>query len=159
MENALYSRLLAQLPPMLEDVPYTIPCLSNAAALIYHTLPNINWAGFYLAYDGALWLGPFQGRPACVKIPFGKGVCGCAFQQNQTLLVPDVHAFPGHIQCDAASRSELVIPLHFQGRPIGVMDLDSPLPNRFCPEDQHFLEKFVSIVQDHLAPVWEKTKE
>ncbi|MDG5495249.1 GAF domain-containing protein [Niveispirillum sp. BGYR6] len=121
---------------------------ANIAALMFNTLPDLNWAGFYLLQGAELVLGPFQGKPACVRIPLGRGVCGTAGQQMQSVLVPDVHAFPGHIACDAASRSELVVPLIKDGRLLGVIDLDSPLPNRFDPADQAGIETLASLLAD-----------
>jgi GAF domain-containing protein len=116
--------------------------LANAAALLYTTLPELNWAGFYLMKDGGLVVGPFQGRPACVRIALGQGVCGTAAKTRRTQVVPDVHAFPGHIACDAASRSEIVVPLVRDDRLVGVLDLDSPVPARFGEEDARGLEAF-----------------
>ncbi len=114
--------------------------LANASALLFQSLSDINWAGFYLLDRGALWLGPFAGKPACVRIAPGRGVCGTAFLRNETLVVPDVHAFAGHIACDAASRSEIVVPLRLEGRPIGVLDVDSPLLSRFGEAERRALE-------------------
>ncbi|WP_247878784.1 GAF domain-containing protein [Niveispirillum sp. SYP-B3756] len=121
---------------------------ANIAALMFNTLPDLNWAGFYLLQGAELVLGPFQGKPACVRIPLGRGVCGTAGQQMRSVLVPDVHAFPGHIACDAASRSELVVPLIQDGRLLGVIDLDSPLPNRFDPADQAGIETLATLLVD-----------
>nr|WP_245580252.1 GAF domain-containing protein [Niveispirillum irakense] len=121
---------------------------ANVAALMFNTLPDLNWAGFYLLQGTELVLGPFQGKPACVRIPLGRGVCGTAGQRMQTVLVPDVHAFPGHIACDAASRSELVVPLIRDGRLLGVIDLDSPLPNRFDQADQAGIEALSALLVD-----------
>ena len=142
-----YELLLAQAQALTEDVPYPIANLANLSALLYETLEGINWAGFYLAEDGVLALGPFQGRPACVKIPWGKGVCGTAAATDETQLVADVHAFPGHIACDAASRSEIVVPLRKDGRVIGVLDIDSPLLSRFTEEDRAGLERFAALAE------------
>lgn len=142
-----YTELNAALAALINDVPYQIANLANAAALLYDSLENINWAGFYLMQGDTLVLGPFQGKPACIAIPVGKGVCGTAARLDETQLVPDVHAFPGHIACDAASRSELVIPLHSGNRLVGVMDIDSPIPNRFTQEDRHGLEAFARILE------------
>jgi len=114
---------------------------ANLAALIYHSLPDLNWAGFYWHKDGELVLGPFQGKPACVRIALGRGVCGTAARERRTVLVPDVHRFPGHIACDSASNSELVIPLVKAGELAGVLDLDSPLPGRFSEADARALER------------------
>lgn len=117
---------------------------ANLASLVFHTLPDLNWAGFYWLKGGELVLGPFQGKPACVRIALGKGVCGSAAQSARSIVVPDVHAFPGHIACDAASRSEVVVPVIVAGRVVGVLDLDSPLPGRFDDEDARALERLVA---------------
>ena len=142
-----YELLLAQLKALTEDVPYEIANLSNASALLWETLPDINWAGFYKMVEGALVLYPFQGKPACIRIPVGRGVCGTAVAENATQLVPDVHLFPGHIACDCASNSEIVVPIRKNGEIIGVLDIDSPEKNRFTEEDQAGLEAFVSILE------------
>ncbi|HRE15332.1 MAG TPA: GAF domain-containing protein, partial [Usitatibacteraceae bacterium] len=117
---------------------------ANLASLVFHTLPDLNWAGFYWAKEGELVLGPFQGKPACVRIAPGRGVCGTAFARGKTVVVPDVHAFPGHIACDSASRSEIVVPVAKDGRVVGVLDLDSPLPGRFDDDDAKGLEALVA---------------
>ena len=142
-----YSLLCAQVAALTEDVPNPISNLANTAACIWQSLPNINWAGFYLKEGAALLLGPFQGKPACVRIPVGKGVCGTAAATGTTQLVPDVHAFPGHIACDSASRSEIVVPLFRHGQLFGVLDIDSPVCNRFSPEDQAGLERLAEILE------------
>ena len=142
-----YTELTRQLEALTEGVPHRIANLSNAAALLYHTLEDLNWAGFYLMENGMLVLGPFQGRPACIEIPVGRGVCGTAVAQDKTQRVPDVHQFPGHIACDGASRSEIVIPIHAGGQIAGVLDLDSPVPDRFSPADQAGLEGFVRVLE------------
>ncbi len=129
---------------------YLIANTAHMAAVIYHGLPDLNWAGFYLMKDGELVLGPFQGKPACIRIPLGKGVCGTAAEARASQVVPDVHAFPGHIACDAASRSELVVPMVVGDQVIGVLDLDSPLPNRFDHLDREGCEKLVSILIRHI---------
>ncbi|MBS1023769.1 MULTISPECIES: GAF domain-containing protein [Gluconobacter] len=125
--------------------------MANIAALLFEALPDINWAGFYLFKDDQLVLGPFQGRLACTRIPLGKGVCGTVAQQKITLVVPDVHAFPGHIACDAASASEIVVPILHDGNLIGVLDIDSPVKNRFDAEDQAMIEKIVSAFEKTLT--------
>ncbi|MEJ5116780.1 GAF domain-containing protein [Gluconobacter cerinus] len=125
--------------------------MANIAALLFEALPDINWAGFYLFKDDQLVLGPFQGRLACTRIPLGKGVCGTVAQQKTTLVVPDVHAFPGHIACDAASASEIVVPILHDGNLIGVLDIDSPVKNRFDAEDQVMIEKIVSAFEKTLT--------
>ena len=118
---------------------------ANIASLVFHTLPDLNWAGFYWMKDGGLVLGPFQGKPACVRIALGKGVCGTAAATARTVVVPDVHAFPGHIACDSASRSEVVVPVTKDARVLGVLDLDSPIPGRFDDEDARGLEAVVAV--------------
>ena len=142
-----YEALCARLQALTDGVPYEIANFANAAALLWEFLPEINWAGFYLMTDGALVLGPFQGKPACIRIPVGRGVCGRAAQERKTLLVPDVHAFPGHIACDCASRSEIVVPLFKNGDVCGVLDIDSPYEGRFDEADQAGLEKFARILE------------
>lgn len=145
-----YDALEAELEAVIEGEPDAIANLANAAAIIFHGLPDLNWAGFYLMKGGELVLGPFQGRVACVRIAVGRGVCGTAVAQRRTLKVDDVHAFPGHIACDAASRSELVVPM-FAGREVvGVLDLDSPRPARFGDEDVLGCERLVAILMRHV---------
>jgi GAF domain-containing protein len=141
----LYRDLAAQLASLIEDETDRVANAANMAALIYHGLPDLNWAGFYFAQGGELVLGPFQGQPACVRIPWGNGVCGAAASRGETVLVPDVHAFPGHIACDPVSQSELVVPLIEDGRVIGVLDLDSPKLARFDAEDQAGSEQLVRV--------------
>jgi L-methionine (R)-S-oxide reductase len=152
---ALYAHLTEQLSGLLEGERDPIANAANTAALIYLTLPGLNWAGFYfLRAAGDLVLGPFQGKPACVRIAPGRGVCGAAAERRRSILVADVHAFPGHIACDAASRAELVVPLLDGDRLRGVLDLDSPLPGRFDAEDQAGLERIAALYvnrSDHLA--------
>ena len=138
-----YSILIAQVNALAEEDPNYIPLLSNTSALIYDNLPDLNWAGFYLMRDGRLVLGPFQGKVACIHIEVGKGVCGTAVKENATQLVPDVHVFPGHIACDSASNSEIVVPIHDGNEVIGVLDIDSPLFSRFSEEDRRGLEDLV----------------
>ena len=132
----LYQDLLNAVEGLTADEPDAIANMANVAALIWETLPDLNWAGFYRNVDGELVLGPFQGRPACIRIPFGTGVCGAAAQSRQVQRIEDVNAFPGHIACDAASASELVVPIIRDGRLIAVLDLDSPRPARFTEEDE-----------------------
>jgi GAF domain-containing protein len=146
----LYADLASQLEGLMAGETDLIANTANMAAVIYHGLPDLNWAGFYLMRDGELVLGPFQGKPACIRIPVGKGVCGAAAQTLTSQVVPDVHAFPGHIACDAASRSELVVPLLAGDRVLGVLDLDSPHPNRFDDQDREGCEKLVSILLRHI---------
>ncbi len=141
-----YATALSQLKALIHDESDRIANLSNASALLKQFLQNTNWTGFYL-YDGTeLVLGPFQGLPACIRIPLGKGVCGTAAAERRTLLIADVHEFPGHIACDAASNSEIVVPLVRGDELIGVIDIDSPLKNRFDEQDQQFLEQFATIL-------------
>ena len=143
-----YTILSEQLKALASDEPGFIPVLSNASALIMENLEGLNWAGFYLMNRGSLLLGPFQGRVACIRIPVGKGVCGTAVEKDMTLRVADVHAFPGHIACDSASNSEIVIPIHKNKEVIGVLDIDSPMANRFTEEDQDGLERFVRVLEE-----------
>ena len=145
-----YRILCAQLRALVGGVPHPTANLANASALLYTSLDRLNWAGFYLMEQDKLVLGPFQGKPACIEIPLGRGVCGTAAAADRSLCVPDVHAFPDHIACDSASRSELVVPLRKEGAVIGVMDLDSPLPARFTPEDQVGLEQFARILEQEI---------
>lgn len=143
-----YRALTEQLKSLTEGVPYRTANLANAAALLWQGMEGLNWAGFYLERDGALVLGPFQGRPACIRIPWGRGVCGTAAAAGETRRVDDVHSFPGHIACDCASNSEIVVPLRSGGRVVGVLDLDSPVPARFSPEDQEGLEGFARVLEE-----------
>ena len=142
-----YESLAAQLAALTDGIPYEIANLSNASALLWETLPDINWAGFYKMVDGALVLYPFQGKPACIRIPVGRGVCGTAVAEDRTQLVYDVHQFPGHIACDCASNSEIVVPIHVRGEIWGVLDIDSPSIGRFTEEDRIGLEKFVTVLE------------
>ena len=142
-----YASLCAQLAALTDGIPYETANLANASALLWQELKDINWAGFYKMADGQLVLGPFQGKPACILIPVGRGVCGTAVAENRTQLVADVHAFPGHIACDCASNSEIVVPIHVNGKIWGVLDIDSPLFGRFTEADQEGLENFVAILE------------
>jgi GAF domain-containing protein len=144
----LYAHLAAQLRSLIEGERDFIANAANVASLLYHSLPDLNWAGFYLLKDDELVLGPFQGKPACVRIAIGKGVCGTAAKQRQTILVDNVHEFPGHIACDSESNSEIVVPLIKDRRLIGVLDLDSPLVGRFDEEDAKGLNELVSVFLD-----------
>jgi GAF domain-containing protein len=148
----IYAGLATGLEALLANESDVIANLANAAAAIYHGLAELNWAGFYLLREGGLVLGPFQGKPACVRIPLGRGVCGTAAERRQSVLVTDVHAFPGHIACDAHSRSELVVPLLHGGTLLGVLDLDSPNLARFNAGDQAGCEMLAAIIVRHLAP-------
>lgn len=141
-----YAALGSQLCALLHGERDFIANCANTAALLWHSLPDLNWVGFYRLVDGQLVLGPFQGKPACVRIQVGKGVCGTAAAKRQTVLVPNVNEFPGHIACDTASRSEIVIPLVKDGHLLGVLDLDSPKLNRFDVADQAGLEKLAEII-------------
>ena len=145
-----YRELNLQLEGLINGVPHFISNLANASALLYDTLQDINWAGFYLMQSGRLVLGPFQGKPACIEIPVGKGVCGTAVERNETVIVKNVHEFPGHIACDGASNSEIVIPLRKDGKIIGVLDIDSPKFSRFSEEDMQGLENFAHILENSL---------
>ena len=147
-----YPLLNQQLAALIHGVPHRIANLSNAAALLYNTLPGLNWAGFYLMEENLLVLGPFQGKPACVEIPVGRGVCGTAVAKDRTQLVHDVHRFHGHIACDSASNSEIVVPIHAHGRVAGVLDIDSPYIGRFTEEERTGLEGFVRILE---AELWQ----
>ena len=144
-----YRELTEQLAALIAGEPDPIANAANVAALIYHGLPELNWAGFYFLRDGELVLGPFQGRPACVRIALGRGVCGTAAQSRQSVVVPDVNAFPGHIACDAASQSELVVPIIDDARVIGVLDLDSPRRARFDDNDRRGCEALVCVLVEH----------
>ncbi|MFF5994306.1 GAF domain-containing protein [Lysinibacillus sp. KU-BSD001] len=148
--QAQYNTLAKQLDALLTGECDQIANLSNASALLNVFLSDINWVGFYLMKEDQLVLGPFQGLPACVRIPVGRGVCGTAVAHKETVVVADVHAFPGHIACDAASNSEIVIPLIKENEVIGVLDIDSPLKNRFSKEDQVGLEQFVDVLMKHI---------
>ena len=145
-----YELVIKQLRALLEGESNTIANLANASALLNQFLNEVNWVGFYLMEDGELVLGPFQGLPACVRIPLGKGVCGTAAQNQKTERIEDVHAFPGHIACDAASQSEIVVPIVKHGQLLGVLDIDSPIKNRFDEIDQHYLEEFVKELTSFL---------
>lgn len=146
-----YSELNRTLQALTDGVPHRIANLANASALLWQTLPDVNWAGFYLLEGDTLVLGPFQGKPACIEIPVGRGVCGSAVAARQVLSVPDVHAFPGHIACDSASASELVVPLYRGENVIGVMDIDSPIPARFSDADREGLTAFAKILEQSLS--------
>ena len=142
-----YTLLVKQIEALAETDGWFVPLLSNAAALLYDSLENVNWAGFYLMRGGQLVLGPFQGKVACIHIPLGQGVCGTAALNDRTQRVPDVHAFPGHIACDSASNSEIVVPLHRDGAVVGVLDIDSPVFDRFTEVDQAGLEAFARTLE------------
>ena len=143
----MFIRMTVQITALAEASNDYLPLLANASALLNENLENINWCGFYLVKNDALQLGPFQGKIACVNIAKGKGVCGTAFEKDETILVEDVHQFPGHIACDAASNSEIVIPVHHNGQIKAVLDIDSPLTNRFDEKDKDGLESFVRVLE------------
>ena len=145
----LYEDLARQLAALLQGERDVVANSANMAALIYDALPDLNWAGFYFARGQELVLGPFQGKPACVRIPWGEGVCGTAAARAASIVVPDVHQFPGHIACDPVSRSELVVPLVDEARVLGVLDLDSPIPGRFDEEDRAGCERLVAVFLEH----------
>jgi GAF domain-containing protein len=151
---ALYDALGRSLEALLDGESDALANLANASGLLAEALERVNWCGFYLMRGGELVLGPFQGKPACVRIAVGKGVCGTAAQRRETLVVPDVNAFPGHIACDAASRSEIVVPILQGGSLRGVLDVDSPEPGRFDAEDREGLERFVQVLTPRIA--WER---
>lgn len=151
--NAFYSELVSQLQALTEGVPYLTANLANAAALLWQTLPDINWAGFYQLHKNQLILGPFQGKPACIQIPVGKGVCGSAVAENRIQRVENVHSFPGHIACDSASNSEIVLPLYCRGEIWGVLDIDSPLLNRFSSEDEAGLMAVSTVISEIISRI------
>lgn len=150
MNTINYNRIAQQLLALMEGIPYEVANLANASALLWQELPDINWVGFYKMTDGALVLGPFQGKPACIRIPVGRGVCGTAVAEDKVQLVYDVHDFPGHIACDCASNSEIVLPIHVNGEIWGVLDIDSPTVGRFTEEDQAGLGRIVGILEQVL---------
>ena len=147
-----YNALCRDLVALVDGVPHPIANLANAAALLWQELEDLNWAGFYLSEGDRLVLGPFQGKPACIEIPYGKGVCGTAAEKQEAVVVEDVHEFPGHIACDEASRSEIVIPMTRNGVVFAVLDLDSPTVGRFTQADRAGLEVFVRVLEKALFP-------
>jgi GAF domain-containing protein len=149
-KSELYATLAEQALALVDGEPDLIANLANVASLVYHTLPEVNWAGFYLLKDGELVLGPFQGKPACIRIAMGKGVCGTAAARRHSVVVGDVDAFDGHIACDGASRSEIVVPIVLDGTLLGVLDIDSPLLDRFDDDDRAGLEALVTDLQRSL---------
>lgn len=151
-----YRVIQEQLKGLLENEFNVIPNLCNTSALLYMSLKNISWAGFYLSSGSRLLLGPFQGKPACISIPLSKGVCGAAAASGRILVVPDVHKFPGHIACDSASRSEIVLPIIAQDKIVGVLDIDSPIPDRFDDNDRKGLEEVVRLLSEGCA--WEQVQ-
>ena len=144
--------LAAQASGLLSASPCLVAALSNLAALLYDALPDLNWAGFYLMHDGELVVGPFCGKPACIRIPLSKGVCGAAVREARVQRVADVHQFPGHIACDSRSRSEIVIPIRRNDRIVGVLDIDSPVPDRFSEEDERTLQSGAARLE--ASSVW-----
>ena len=146
-KGARYARLLAQAETLTDGIPQPIPNLANLAVLLYQGLPQINWAGFYLMDQGSLLLGPFAGLPACIRIPLGRGVCGTAAASDSVQRIANVHEFPGHIACDSASNSEIVLPIHAQGCVVGVLDIDSPILNRFDEVDEAGLRQLVALIE------------
>lgn len=148
-KSKLYASLVVQLMSLLKGEYDMIANAANFSALLFNSLPNVNWAGFYFLRGDELVLGPFQGNPACVRIPMGKGVCGVAAQQCETIIVPNVHEFPGHIACDVASNSEIVVPLFDGERLLGVLDLDSPIIGRFDDQDAEGLNELVTVFVGH----------
>ena len=149
--NAFYLELSDKLTALMEGVPYQTANLANASALLWQELEDINWVGFYQLRQSKLVLGPFQGKPACIEIPVGKGVCGRAAAENKVQRVEDVHAFPGHIACDSASNSEIVLPLYCRGEIWGVLDIDSPKFGRFTREDEQGLSNIAEIIGQMLS--------
>lgn len=145
-KSETYPQIIEQVQALIHDETDFLANMANTSSLLYHLLPEVNWVGFYLYREEQLILGPFHGKPACVRIAIGKGVCGTAAERKETVVVPDVHQFPGHIACDAASQSEIVVPMIKEGRLIGVLDIDSPIKNRFDETDQTYLEKIVEIL-------------
>ena len=145
-----YQMLNSQVRSLTESVPHRIANLANASAAIWQAMEDINWAGFYIMEEGRLVLGPFQGKPACIEIPVGKGVCGTAVAEGKTQLVEDVHQFPGHIACDSASNSEIVVPIFKDGAVWGVLDIDSPKLRRFTQADREGLEQLARIVESFI---------
>ena len=151
MKQTNYETAAAQLSALTEGIPYEVANLANASALLWQEMEAINWVGFYKMTEGALVLGPFQGKPACIRIPVGKGVCGTAVAEDQIQLVYDVHHFPGHIACDSASNSEIVLPIHVGGTIWGVLDIDSPFVGRFTEHDREGLKKVVEVLETVLV--------
>ena len=150
-DSVNYDTVCAQLSALVEGVPYEVANLANASALLWQEMPGINWVGFYKMEDGALVLGPFQGKPACIRIAVGRGVCGTAVAEDKVQLVYNVHDFPGHIACDSASNSEIVLPIHADGKIWGVLDIDSPEIGRFSEEDRTGLLGVVQIIEKALS--------
>ena len=150
MPKTDYRFIAAQVRALAEEEPFYVPLLSNVSALLFESLPDVSWAGFYMKRDGKLVLGPFQGKPACIHIPFGKGVCGTAFSEDRPVRVENVHLFPGHIACDAASNSEIVLPIHADGEVAAVLDLDSTAFGRFTEEDEEGLLEVMKAIEEEI---------
>ncbi|MCX6139323.1 MAG: GAF domain-containing protein [Candidatus Kapabacteria bacterium] len=146
----MYDKIVLSVEQITEGESNLVPNLANTASILYHSLPNVNWAGFYLYDNTELVLGPFHGSPACIRIALGRGVCGTAAQKRTTIVVEDVHEFPGHIACDANSRSEVVVPLIHAGKLVGVLDVDSPLLGRFTQEDAEGLERVAALLMSRM---------
>lgn len=151
MPIAFYGLLQQQMKSLTDGVPHRTANLANASALLFNSMADVNWVGFYLLEDDKLVLGPFQGKPACIEIPVGKGVCGSCVAQDAPIVVPNVHAFPGHIACDVESNSEMVLPLHVNGKVVGVLDIDSPVLNRFTEMDRIGVQVLVPVLENILA--------
>jgi len=154
LEPVSYTELIEEMTALISGEPDDVANLANVSALLFDRMPDLNWAGFYLMKGGELVLGPFQGKPACIRIKVGRGVCGSAVAEKKTIRVEDVHQFPGHIACDSASLSELVVPLLRDGAVVGVLDLDSPSVRRFSPSDQQGCEALVGELMRHLKVAW-----
>ncbi|MBR3436982.1 MAG: GAF domain-containing protein [Lachnospiraceae bacterium] len=150
MSKTDYKLIAAQVRALAEEEPFYVPLLSNVSALLFESLPDVNWAGFYLKREGQLVLGPFQGKPACIHIPFGRGVCGTSFSEDRPVRVENVHLFPGHIACDAASNSEIVLPIHADGEVAAVLDLDSTAFGRFTEEDEEGLLEVMKAIEEEI---------
>ena len=150
-KSAFYQRLCEQLAELLGEETNLVASAANTSAMLFHSLPDVNWVGFYFVEGSELILGPFQGKPACARIAFGSGVCGTAAKESRTLVVPDVHAFPGHIACDVASNSEIVVPLLSWGKLLGVLDIDSATPNRFDEDDREGIESLAAVFLSALS--------
>ena len=150
MPKTDYRLIAAQVRALAEEEPFYVPLLSNVSALLFESLPDVSWAGFYMKRDGKLVLGPFQGKPACIHIPFGKGVCGTSFSEDRPVRIENVHLFPGHIACDAASNSEIVLPIHADGEVAAVLDLDSTAFGRFTEEDEEGLLEVVKAIEEEI---------
>ena len=144
-------KLSKQVKAFAEAEPWLVSVMANTSALLYETLPDVNWVGFYLMKDNELLIGPFQGKVACIRIPVGKGVCGTAVEQDRLIRVDNVHEFPGHIACDSASESEIVIPIHVDGKVVAVLDIDSPVPARFTQTDEEELMDVVQVKEESAA--------